>query len=469
MKIALWHGAGQCRLPASDVYRPHALAAPERLPQFARVNTDTRLRLGVVGSILMPTSLHDPAPISVDGVHRSYGGRATPVHALRGISLAIHQGERLALLGKSASGKSTLLNLLGGLDRPTSGRITVGRREIGGMTRDELAEYRLRTVGMVFQAYNLIPSRTALENAELPMIFGGIAPRESRLAAQRALTAVGLEARFDHLPSELSGGEHQRVAIARALINSPAILLADEPTGNLDSTTAGEVMEIIQRHLRTHGTTLIMVTHDSVYVSSSFEADSADVPGDTLHVKGIMTPARRTRLRQAIITRWNREHIARPRALLTETQMRDLGRIPHVTGFIPASRQTGKAALDDRRQPAAIASADTGEAGLRQRIVAGRLYTSPSERSAVVHEHLVYAWGITDEADVGSVIGRTIQLSFGSGRRSRYPVLSMLTGGMVKPDAPEHTRAGLHRGGGTHRLGTRDHEHDADGGAGTHP
>ena len=176
----------------------------------------------------------------------------------------------------------------------------------------------------------------------------------------------------------------------------------------------------------------------TVYVSSSFEADSADVPAETLDVKGIMTPARRRRLRQAIISRWNREHFARPEALLTEMQMRDLRRIRHVRAIIPASRETGRAALDGRRQLAVMASADTGEAGLRQRIVAGQLYTSPSERSAVVHEHLVYAWGITDEADVGSVVGRTIQLSFASGRRSQYPVLSMLTGGKVKPDAPEH-------------------------------
>ncbi len=202
------------------------------------------------------------SPIHLSDLRRSYDARSAPVHALRGISLRIAQGERVALLGKSGSGKSTLLNLLGGLDRPTSGTISVGGRELGAMTRDELAAYRLDTVGMVFQSYNLIPSRTAVENVELPMIFAGVSGHERRRYAEQALTAVGLGGRCDHLPSELSGGEHQRVAIARAIVNTPDILLADEPTGNLDSATAGEVMEILQTHLRTHGTTFIMVTHD---------------------------------------------------------------------------------------------------------------------------------------------------------------------------------------------------------------
>jgi ABC-type lipoprotein export system ATPase subunit len=182
--------------------------------------------------------------------------------ALRGVSIAVGRGERIALLGKSGSGKSTLLNLIGGLDRPTSGSILAGDRDVAQMSADELAAYRLTTVGMIFQAYNLIPSRSALENVELPMILAGRAPSERRAVAREALVAVGLGRRLDHRPSALSGGEHQRVAIARALVNCPEILLADEPTGNLDSATAAEIMALLLDHLRRDGTTLIMVTHD---------------------------------------------------------------------------------------------------------------------------------------------------------------------------------------------------------------
>jgi ABC-type lipoprotein export system ATPase subunit len=192
---------------------------------------------------------------------KSYG-KAAPVHALRGVSLEIRQGERVALLGKSGSGKSTLLNLLGALDQPTSGRVEVYGRELGHLRRRELARYRLRTVGMIFQAFNLIPSRTALQNVEIPMIFAGRPPRERQEAARAALEAVGLGARLHHRPAELSGGEHQRVAIARALVNRPALLLADEPTGNLDSTTAGEIIELLVTHVKQHGTTLVLVTHE---------------------------------------------------------------------------------------------------------------------------------------------------------------------------------------------------------------
>ena len=200
--------------------------------------------------------------VRVEGVVKSYGPSASSVVALRGVSLEVGRGERVALLGKSGSGKSTLLNLIGGLDRPTSGRIEVGGSDLARMTGDQLAVYRLTTVGMIFQAYNLIPSRTALDNVELPMVLAGVAPADRRAAAAAALEAVGLGGRLGHRPMELSGGEHQRVAIARALVNRPAILLADEPTGNLDSATAGEIMALLLDHLRREGTTLIMVTHD---------------------------------------------------------------------------------------------------------------------------------------------------------------------------------------------------------------
>jgi ABC-type lipoprotein export system ATPase subunit len=184
------------------------------------------------------------------------------VHALRGVALSVERGERIALLGKSGSGKSTLLNLLGGLDRPTSGTMVVAGSDLARLTSDELARFRLTMVGMIFQAYNLVPSRSALQNVELPMIFAGRPPRERRESACRALEAVGLGHRLDHRPNELSGGEHQRVAIARAIVNAPRILLADEPTGNLDSMTAQEVMETLVAHLDAHETTLVMVTHD---------------------------------------------------------------------------------------------------------------------------------------------------------------------------------------------------------------
>ncbi len=196
-------------------------------------------------------------------VVKSYGAAASPVHALRGVSLSIERGERVALLGKSGSGKSTLLNLLGGLDLPTSGHITVAGQELTRMKPRELARYRLQQVGIIFQAYNLVAARTALENVELPMIFAGRAPAERRALARAALEAVGLGDRLHHRPAELSGGEQQRVAIARALVNHPPLLLADEPTGNLDSATANEILDILNTHLDTYGVTLIMVTHDA--------------------------------------------------------------------------------------------------------------------------------------------------------------------------------------------------------------
>src|SRR5262249_29617724 len=158
--------------------------------------------------------------ISTTDLAKSYGSTAAPVHALRGISLEIRRGERIALLGKSGSGKSTLLNLMGGLDRPTSGQVQVGGRDLGRLSSRELALHRLKTVGMIFQSFNLIPSRTSLENVELPMVFAGRPRKERRAGASEALTAVGLGQRLHHRPAELSGGEHQRVAIARALVNN---------------------------------------------------------------------------------------------------------------------------------------------------------------------------------------------------------------------------------------------------------
>jgi predicted ABC-type transport system involved in lysophospholipase L1 biosynthesis ATPase subunit len=220
---------------------------------------------------MKPTMLSAQTPLSPTpagmairtvGLTKSYGTAATPVHALRGIDLEIRRGERLGLLGKSGSGKSTLLNVLGGLDRPTSGLVEVAGRDLARLSADHLARHRLTTVGMIFQSFNLIPSRTVLQNVELPLVFAGRRPSERRAAAQSALEMVGLSQRLDHRPGELSGGEHQRAAIARALVNHPEILLADEPTGNLDSSTADEIVELLLHHLDTHDSTLVLVTHD---------------------------------------------------------------------------------------------------------------------------------------------------------------------------------------------------------------
>jgi ABC-type lipoprotein export system ATPase subunit len=165
-------------------------------------------------------------------------------------------------LGKSGSGKSTLLNLLGGLDRATSGRLRVAGHEVDRLPPRELSRFRSATVGMIFQSFNLILSRTALENVELPMIFAGRSPRERRALARESLESVGLGERLHHRPTEMSGGENQRVAVARALVNRPQIVLADEPTGNLDSGTAQDVMGLILDHVQLHGATLVLVTHD---------------------------------------------------------------------------------------------------------------------------------------------------------------------------------------------------------------
>jgi ABC-type lipoprotein export system ATPase subunit len=207
------------------------------------------------------TASNDPM-IRTVSLAKTYGSAASPVHALRGVTVSIARAEKVALVGKSGSGKSTLLNLLGGLDRPTAGSIEIGGRDLARLTSNQLAHHRLDTVGMVFQSFNLVPSRTALQNVELPMVFAGRSGVERRQAARQALEIVGLAERLQHRPSELSGGEHQRVAIARALVNHPAILLADEPTGNLDSITSTAIMETLLAYVKQHGTTLVLVTHD---------------------------------------------------------------------------------------------------------------------------------------------------------------------------------------------------------------
>ncbi len=207
---------------------------------------------------------NDAAVVQLIEVHKTYRTGEMGVHAVRGVSLEIHRGEFVALMGASGSGKSTLMNILGCLDRPTSGQYLLDRSDVSHLTRDQLADIRNSKIGFVFQNFNLLPRTSARENVELPLLYGKhqLSNQQLRERADRVLASVGLQGREDHHPSQLSGGQQQRVAIARALINDPEVLLADEPTGNLDSRTSVEIMGIFQE-LNKRGITIIMVTHES--------------------------------------------------------------------------------------------------------------------------------------------------------------------------------------------------------------
>ncbi len=210
-----------------------------------------------------PRTVRPPGPpvIEIDRVTKLYQMGAETIHALCGVSLKIHRNEYIAIMGPSGSGKSTLMNMLGCLDTPTAGRYEFAGKNVAGMADDELAEIRNREIGFVFQSFNLLPRSDALQNVELPLIYGGVPASERHARAKAALDTVGLENRIHHKPNELSGGQRQRVAIARAIVNRPAIILADEPTGALDTKTGVEIMDLFEM-LYEKGNTLILVTHE---------------------------------------------------------------------------------------------------------------------------------------------------------------------------------------------------------------
>lgn len=217
--------------------------------------------VGVAPGVL-PKADEAPVVISLDHIHKTYTMGDVEVHALRGISLEIKQGEFVAIMGASGSGKSTTMNIIGCLDRATKGHYFLDGEDLSQLSKDQRADIRNRKIGFVFQGFNLLSRTSALENVELPMLYAGVETAERHRRSMAALAAVGLAGRESNHPNQLSGGQQQRVAIARSLVNDPALILADEPTGNLDSRTSVEVMEIFQRLNRERGMTLILVTHE---------------------------------------------------------------------------------------------------------------------------------------------------------------------------------------------------------------
>jgi len=219
----------------------------------------TNANPAVIGSIEVPEAR---PVIQLDHIHKTYTMGDVQVHALRGVSLTIREGEFVAIMGASGSGKSTMMNIVGCLDRPTKGTYILDGQDVSEMSKDERADIRSHKIGFVFQGFNLLSRTSALENVELPMLYAGVSSGQRHERAMASLAAVGLAGREQNHPNQLSGGQQQRVAVARALVNNPALILADEPTGNLDSRTSIEVMEIFQRLNRERGITLVLVTHE---------------------------------------------------------------------------------------------------------------------------------------------------------------------------------------------------------------
>ena len=213
--------------------------------------------------VALATPVPEARPIiQLDHIHKVYTMGDVEVHALRGVSLTINEGEFVAIMGASGSGKSTMMNIIGCLDRPTRGTYILDGEDVSQMSKDERADIRCQKIGFVFQGFNLLARTSALENVELPMLYLGVDSAQRHERAMEALAAVGLSGREQNHPNQLSGGQQQRVAVARSLVNNPALILADEPTGNLDSRTSVEVMEIFQRLNRERGITLVLVTHE---------------------------------------------------------------------------------------------------------------------------------------------------------------------------------------------------------------
>jgi putative ABC transport system ATP-binding protein len=230
------------------------------------------------------------AAVEARDVSRSYRLDGVSVHALRGVTLRIDQGDYLAIVGPSGSGKSTLMHLLGCLDRPSAGSLLLGGRDVAALTDGELAQLRNQTIGFVFQSFQLLSRTSALDNVALPLVYRGVRRAERRARSAAALAAVGLAHRLGHRPSQLSGGEQQRVAIARALVGDPRVLLADEPTGNLDSQSGADVMDLLGRLNSERGVAVVLVTHDPAIAARArrrihvrdglIERDDADTPGE---------------------------------------------------------------------------------------------------------------------------------------------------------------------------------------------
>jgi putative ABC transport system ATP-binding protein len=215
-----------------------------------------------VGPVGVVTERDEPAAaIIASDVSRSYDLGGVSIPALRGVSLTVEHGDYLAVVGPSGSGKSTLMHLLGGLDRPTGGRLLIGGRDVATLTPSAMAQLRNQTIGFVFQAFHLLPRTSAVDNVALPLVYRGLGARDRRARAAEVLDRVGLAHRVDHRPNQLSGGEQQRVAIARALVTAPSVLLADEPTGNLDTATGRSVLALLES-LNADGVAVVLVTHD---------------------------------------------------------------------------------------------------------------------------------------------------------------------------------------------------------------